>query len=367
MCPEGEGPQLPDRQIHTIPNQFILSLYFPYPSAAIRILATSSLNDGVPPDENRQGSPEDCLAWPRIDAARVYALLGESAEFAFLDVREEGLFNTGHPLTIVSAPFSHLETRMAALVPRRATRIILMDQQDDGLAERAARRLSGWGYTDISIMMDAWKAGEPPGSKCSRVSSAEQGVRRVRRASLRHAGHRCPGTAPLDGTGKDMIILDSRPYTEFHNYSLPGGIDCPGAELVHRVFDLIEREGDHHRSELRGPHPRHHRRAVLDQCRHQEPGGLRAQWHGRAGTWPARPWRAAAEPWRRRRRQRAWRLPSTPRCALSQRFGVREIDAKGLRALQADASRSLYFFDVRTPEDTRPDTSRAHAARLAAS
>ncbi len=58
-----------------------------------------------------------------------------------------GLFNTGHPLTIVSMPFSHLETRLAALVPRRATRIVLMDQSEDGLAERAARRLAGWGYS----------------------------------------------------------------------------------------------------------------------------------------------------------------------------------------------------------------------------
>ena len=37
--------------------------------------------------------------------------------------------------------------------------------------------------------------------------------------------------------GENMIILDSRPMQEFHNVSVPGGIDCPGAELVYRVFD----------------------------------------------------------------------------------------------------------------------------------
>ena len=68
----------------------------------------------------------DRTDWPRVDAASVHARLGGTAELAFLDVREEGLFNTGHPLTIVSAPFSHLETRLAALVPRRSTPIVLM-------------------------------------------------------------------------------------------------------------------------------------------------------------------------------------------------------------------------------------------------
>ncbi len=36
---------------------------------------------------------------------------------------------------------------------------------------------------------------------------------------------------------------------------------------------------------------------------------------------------------------------------VSERFGVREIDAAGLRALRADSARSLYFFDVRSPEE----------------
>ena len=36
----------------------------------------------------------------------------------------------------------------------------------------------------------------------------------------------------------DLVILDSRPMPEFNNMSIPGGIDCPGAELVYRVKDL---------------------------------------------------------------------------------------------------------------------------------
>jgi rhodanese-related sulfurtransferase len=39
----------------------------------------------------------------------------------------------------------------------------------------------------------------------------------------------------------DLVILDSRPMPEFNNMSIPGGIDCPGAELVYRAKDLAPR------------------------------------------------------------------------------------------------------------------------------
>jgi rhodanese-related sulfurtransferase len=41
----------------------------------------------------------------------------------------------------------------------------------------------------------------------------------------------------------DMVILDSRPLPEFTNMSIPGGIDCPGAELVYRVKDFVPSPG----------------------------------------------------------------------------------------------------------------------------
>ena len=35
-----------------------------------------------------------------------------------------------------------------------------------------------------------------------------------------------------------MVILDSRPFEEYHRMNIPGGIDVPGAELAWRVHDL---------------------------------------------------------------------------------------------------------------------------------
>ena len=41
-------------------------------------------------------------------------------------------------------------------------------------------------------------------------------------------------------TGRELLILDSRTTDEFERMSLPGGLSCPGGELIHRVFDLLE-------------------------------------------------------------------------------------------------------------------------------
>lgn len=290
-------------------------------------------------------------SWPRIDATRVHALLGEGTELAFLDVREEGLFNTGHPLTIVSMPFSHLETRLAALVPRRATRIVLMDQSEDGLAERAARRLAGWGYSDVSILKDGLEGWRKAGLEVF------AGIYVPSKAFGEFVEHRYD-TPAIDAQelrrwidqGKDMIILDSRPYAEFHNYSLPGGIDCPGAELVHRVFDLVQRPDT----------------TIVVNCAGRTRGIIGAQSlinagirnpvvcvrNGTAG------WHLSGETMARGSRTVA--PPPSPKglaaaleaaMRVSERFGVREIDAAGLRALRADSARSLYFFDVRSPEE----------------
>src|SRR5204863_5852428 len=44
----------------------------------------------------------------------------------------------------------------------------------------------------------------------------------------------------LQKTGKQIVILDSRPFEEYQRMSIPGGIDAPGAELAYRVHDLVE-------------------------------------------------------------------------------------------------------------------------------
>src|SRR5271170_5565703 len=87
-------------------------------------------------------------------------MIEDGGELALIDVREELIFSLNHLLLARSAPLSRFELRFAQLVPRRSTRIVLCDESD-GLAERAATILARNGYTDVRILaggIAAWAA-----------------------------------------------------------------------------------------------------------------------------------------------------------------------------------------------------------------
>src|SRR5436309_15302109 len=99
----------------------------------------------------------------RVSAAALRAMLLDEEELALLDVREERIFSESHSLFARSVPLSRLELRMARLVPRKATRIVLVDDAD-GLAERAAQVLAKAGYADVAVLEGgnpAWAAAGP--------------------------------------------------------------------------------------------------------------------------------------------------------------------------------------------------------------
>src|ERR1043166_107005 len=86
------------------------------------------------------------------------SMLTDGGELALVDVREELTFSQRHLLWARSIPLSQLELSFARLVPRLSTRIVLCDD-NDGLAERAAKVLSAGGYTDIACLaggVEAW-------------------------------------------------------------------------------------------------------------------------------------------------------------------------------------------------------------------
>ena len=76
-----------------------------------------------------------------VSPAAVKAMLGDGAELALIDVREELTFSQNHLLWARNVPLSRLELRFATLVPRKTTRIVLVDD-NDGLVQRAAAILS---------------------------------------------------------------------------------------------------------------------------------------------------------------------------------------------------------------------------------
>jgi rhodanese-related sulfurtransferase len=167
-------------------------------------------------------------------------MLADGDELALLDVREQGVFGQGHLLLASCLPLSHLELCIDDLVPRRRSRIVLVDGGNgDTLAETAAERLTRWGYGDVSVLaggLAAWRAGGQEVFSGVNVPSKAFGE------FVEHAYDTPRVTAAelkaRQDVGEPLVVLDSRPYGEFHRMSIPGGVDAPGAELVYRAHDI---------------------------------------------------------------------------------------------------------------------------------
>lgn len=165
-------------------------------------------------------------------------LLG-GGELALLDVREQGVHYQGHPFFAVSLPLSRLELRAFDLVPRRSAPLVLLDGGGEDLAARARAKLAQLGYTDIDILEGGcagWKAagGElfsgvnVPSKAFGEFVEHHYGTPRIPPQELQR----------LLEQKRKLVILDSRPWDEYHRMNIPGGVDVPGAELVYRTPDL---------------------------------------------------------------------------------------------------------------------------------
>jgi rhodanese-related sulfurtransferase len=132
--------------------------------------------------------------------------------------------------------------------------------------------------------------------------------------------------------------------------SLPGALDCPGAELVHRIFEVapdpdtlvVVNCAGRTRSiigaqSLRNAGVPHRVVALRNGTMGWTLAGLALE-HGRSEMAPP-PGAGALEKARTAAQQ------------VARRFGVREATDRDLREWRRDPERTLYVFDVRTPEE----------------
>lgn len=176
-----------------------------------------------------------------IEVVDLVSLLQQPAELAVLDVRELGVHvEAGHILLSAPLPLSRIESRIASLVPRRSTKVVVYDGGREGLAERAAARLRTLGYSDVSALkggVEAWSAaGQETYTGIHVLSKAfgefvehAYGTPRISARDLK---------AKIDA-GEDLVVLDGRTVVEFEEFSIPGAYACPNAELPYRAPDLI--------------------------------------------------------------------------------------------------------------------------------
>jgi rhodanese-related sulfurtransferase len=171
----------------------------------------------------------------KISAPQLHKLLEDVEELALIDTREEGDFGLAHILLCANISLSHLEIKIPDLVPRKSTRIVLCD--GNGInTHLAAEKLEYFGYSDVSILeggVTAW------GDSGLEIFSGLNVPSKAFGEFIEHA-YETPSVSAEELKGmmdnkEDMIVLDSRPMSEFKIMNIPTSIDMPGAELVHRV------------------------------------------------------------------------------------------------------------------------------------
>lgn len=174
-----------------------------------------------------------------IDSRSLRAAIHGEDEIAVLDVREQGEFGACHLFHAVNAPLSRVEMEVVRLVPRRATRIIVVSGGMAGLAERGAAVLAGLGYSDITIHDDSLQDWEAAGFTL--YSGINVPSKAFGEAVEHHFGTPsidAPTLKAMQDRGDDLVVLDSRTFAEYQNMNIPGGISVPGGELAYRVRDL---------------------------------------------------------------------------------------------------------------------------------
>jgi rhodanese-related sulfurtransferase len=286
-----------------------------------------------------------------VEVETVRGWLADGGEIAFLDVREEGQHGSGHPLLAVNLPYSRLEKEIARLVPRRSCRVVLLDDAD-GVAAKAARRLDGLGYGSIHVLAGgaaAWSAAgyrlfpssNVPSKAFAEIIEHEFATPAISAAELDR----------LRRSGEKVTVLDSRPAEEYARFHVPSAITCPGAELVHRFGDLVD-----------SPET-----LVVVSCAGRTRGIIGAQSLINAGV-PNRVvslsggtqgWRLAglelesgATTELRPVSDNADAAAQRRAAAVAARFGIRRIDQKTLDAWIGETEkRTTYVLDVRSPEE----------------
>ena len=286
-----------------------------------------------------------------VTAHELRRMILGNEELALLDAREVGTFHDSHLFYASCCALSRLELLAPRLVPRRAARVVVCDA-GAGEAERAAARLGQLGYSDVSVLdggIGAWAAAGY--TLVSGVNVPSKAYGEVVEHELDTPSISAEELHAMLAADDDLVILDSRPTPEFTNFSIPGGVCCPGAELAYRVHDAA-------------PSPE---TTVVVNCAGRTRSIIGAQSIINAGV----PNRVVSL----RDGTMAWHLAGLglakgatehigkPSAAglekarasaarVAERFGVRSIDRATLDRWRAESDeRSLFVFDVRTREE----------------
>jgi rhodanese-related sulfurtransferase len=284
---------------------------------------------------------------PSVTPRQIRTTLLLRDEIALLDVRHEAVFATGHPLFAANMAAGRITLEAEARLPRKDVPIVIYDD-GEGLVGVAADRLTALGYSNVRQLgggLQGWKqAGLELFQDVNSYAKAFGELVEHRRHTPSLAAEE---VSALIANGANIQILDVRRFDEYATMNIPGSISVPGAELVLRAGCVAPD------SET----------TIIVNCAGRTRSIIGTQSLINAGvTNKVRALRNGTIGWTlakqnlehgSNRRGEIGAIAGGEASArdVAYRAGVRHIGLSEVAALQAQADRTLYRFDVRSEEE----------------
>jgi rhodanese-related sulfurtransferase len=284
---------------------------------------------------------------PSIAPRQIRTALLLREEIALLDVRHEAVFATGHPLFAANMAADRITLEAEARLPRKDVPIVLYDDGEGFVAE-AADRLTALGYSNVRQLeggLQGWKqAGFELFQDVNSYAKAFGELVEHRRHTPSLAAEE---VSALIADGANIQIVDVRRFDEYATMNIPGSISVPGAELVLRA----------------GRAAPDSETTIIVNCAGRTRSIIGTQSLINAGvTNKVRALRNGTIGWtlaKQNLEHGAGRRGEIGAIAggeasardVAYRAGVRHIGFAEMAALQAQADRTLYRFDVRSEEE----------------
>jgi rhodanese-related sulfurtransferase len=176
----------------------------------------------------------------RISPEALTNLLAGKTQFAFIDIREAGEYNTSHIPGSSLISRRHLDFQLPLAVPYKGTHVILCD--DDGRrVPLAAATVERMGYRQVSVLdggINRWVSRDYPTEWGSNVPSKDFGEK----VEVVHHVPELEATELHERMerGDQLVILDTRTPEEYQRFCIPGGRSVPGGELALRITDITK-------------------------------------------------------------------------------------------------------------------------------
>jgi rhodanese-related sulfurtransferase len=284
---------------------------------------------------------------PSVTPSQVRCALLLRDEIALLDLRHEAAYATGHPLFAANMATERITLEAGTRLPRKDVPIVVYDA-GEGIVPLAAERLIALGYSNVRQLDGGLQAWQMAGFELFRdVNSYAKAFGELVESRRHTPSLAADEVAGLIASKANIAILDVRRFDEYETMNIPGSVSVPGAELVLRAGRVA-------------PDPE---TTVIVNCAGRTRSIIGTQSLINAGfANKVVALRNGTIGWTLARQQLEhgadrhggiglFEAANANAREVAYRAGVRHVGPQEAIALQAQAHRTLYRFDVRPAED----------------